>query len=160
MTRADANDERPSAGSPDGKREPPNTLDRRTTRSLLDLVEFGRTAAELVDRGRDSYDSDRLLQLAGGAIVSRIGEVVARLDTDFLAAHPGVPFRSAKAMRNLVAREYHRTDPALVWGVLASRIPNLVRQVCDILDETRADPAQYCRRHVIIGGDTAFDILR
>jgi uncharacterized protein with HEPN domain len=109
---------------------------------LLDLVDFGRTAAELVDRGRDAYDSDRLLQLAGEAIVSRIGEAVSRLDPQFLAAHPQVPFRSAKAMRNLVAHEYHRIDPALVWGVLDYRIPALVHQVSEILHSTRAEPAE------------------
>lgn len=112
------------------------TVDRvaRTDQALLDILDVGELAAALVGRGRRDYDGDRLLHLAAEAIIARIGEAVARLDPAFVDGHPDVPFRAAKGMRNLVAHEYHRVDPALVWGVLANRVPALCAQIEQILD--------------------------
>ena len=109
----------------------------RDGQALRDLVEFGELAVKLVDRGRAAYHDDRLLQLSAEAILSRIGEAVARLDPGLIASHPNVPFRQAKGMRNLVAHEYHRVDPDLVWNVLENRIPDLCAEVRRILDEPR-----------------------
>lgn len=107
--------------------------DARTAQTLRDIVQFGRYAAELVSRGRAAYDQDLMLQLAAEAIVRRVGEAVARLDPDFVAAHPAIPFRQAKGIRNLVAHRYHIVDPSVVWGVLENRMPALCRQIEEIV---------------------------
>lgn len=114
----------------------PGERDAHTLRDLMDSCEL---ATMLVDRGRDAYDHDRLLQLSAEAILSRLGEAVARLDPALVASHPDVPFRQAKGMRNLVAHEYHRVDPDLAWGVLENRIPALRADVARILREAEDD---------------------
>lgn len=107
----------------------------RDAQFLRDILDFGALAADLAARGRHAYDADRLLQLSAEAILHRIGEAVGRLDPAVVAAHPHVPFRQAKGMRNLVAHEYHRVDPELVWNVIENRIPALCRHVAGILGE-------------------------
>lgn len=107
----------------------------RAERALRDLVEFGGLAAELVRRGKSAYDDDRQLQLAGEAIVSRLGEAAARLPEELVIDHPDIPFRTVKAMRNLIAHAYQRVDPQVVWATLVAAIPNFIAQVGALLGE-------------------------
>ena len=108
--------------------------DRRSQLSLQDILDFAGDAGELVSRGRDRYDADRMLRLAAEAIASRIGEAVARLSPELVRDHPEIPFRPAKAMRNFVSHEYDRVDPQVVWVTLESQVPALAEQVRRLLD--------------------------
>lgn len=107
----------------------------RAEPALRDLVEFGGLAAELVGRGKLAYDDDRQLQLAGEAIVSRLGEAAARLPEELVTDHPDIPFRTVKAMRNLIAHAYQPVDPQVVWATLIAAVPNFIAQVGDLLGE-------------------------
>lgn len=104
----------------------------RITATLQDLIRFTDTAARLVARGRDSYDSDETLQLAAEAILHKIGEAVCRLPEEFTAAHPNVAWRSMKATRNVVAHEHDQVDYHIIWNALAHRLPteaDLIRAI-------------------------------
>lgn len=107
---------------------------------LSDFVRHADLAARLVARGRAAYDGDEFLQLAGEAIMHRVGEVVARLDDAFLDEHPEVRWRPMKAMRNLVAHEYDAVDHAIVWTALERDLPREAALVRSILDELSALP--------------------
>lgn len=109
------------------------TDDERDRRSLQDIVDFGAMASDLVGRGRQAYDSDRMLQLAAEAVIARIGEAVGRLDPTFVSSHPEVPFRQAKETRNLVSHMYHRIDPGVLWDTLVEDIPPFCARVDAIL---------------------------
>ena len=102
-------------------------------RALHDVLEFGGMAAELVGRGRSSYDGDRQLRLAGEAIIIRLGEAAGRLSEALVDDHPEIAFRPLRGMRNLVAHEYHRTDPAVLWATLQDALPPLLDQVAALL---------------------------
>jgi uncharacterized protein with HEPN domain len=88
-----------------------------------------------VERGRDAYDADEIHRLAAEAIMHRIGEAVARLGDDFIAAHPAVHWRPMKGMRSVVAHEYGAIDYALVWNTLAHDLPREAVEVQRILGE-------------------------
>ena len=121
-----------SRASPLSQRTTDN-VDERNRQSLHDIADFCSLAADLVSRGREAYDGDRMLQLAAEAVITRIGEAVGRLDPPFVSSRPEVPFRQAKGMRNLVSHEYRRTDPEIVWGTLVDDIPPFCAQVNGIL---------------------------
>lgn len=104
-------------------------------KALLDIVDFGRLAADLVSRGKDLYDEDVQLRLAGEAIIARLGGAVSRLPVEVFAEHPAIPFRSVKDMRNLVSHEYHRIDPDLVWATLATKVPSFIAQIESLLEQ-------------------------
>lgn len=106
---------------------------RRSRQSLEDILDFAADAANLVSRGRKAYGADRILQLAGEAIIGRIGEAVARLSPDLIAHHPEVRFGAAKGMRNFVSHEYDRIDTAVVWVALESDVPGFAAQVGHLL---------------------------
>ena len=49
---------------------------------VADLLDAVGAASELVGRGRDAYDNDRLLRLAGEAVIGRIGDSAANSETN------------------------------------------------------------------------------
>ncbi len=45
----------------------------------------------------------------------QIGELTNKLSDDFKAAHPQIPWRAIRGMRNVVAHEYGSIDVETVW---------------------------------------------
>ena len=107
----------------------PLTPDLKTRAALIDLADFVRMAVDLTGRGRAEYDGDIVLRLAGEAIISRVGEAVQRISDDFKDAHPGVPWRAIRNVRNLGAHEYDLIDHAANWEVLARGLPAVGRML-------------------------------
>lgn len=107
----------------------------RARQSLEDILDFASDAADLVARGHETYDADRMLQLAGEAITSRIGEATSRLPAALIDAHPEIPFRAAKGMRNIVSHDYDRVDADVVWVALESDVPRFAASVAALLTQ-------------------------
>jgi len=90
---------------------------------LLDAVEATR---ELVERGRQAYESDRLLRLAGEALIGRIGDSASKLRDQLGDEIPdGVPWDDVIASRIIVDHVYHRVDYDLLWNTLERDVPQL-----------------------------------
>ena len=68
--------------------------------SLTDLQQF------LLDQDEQALTAFRLLI---------IGENANKLSDGLRSRHPELPWRRMVAFRNIVAHEYHRADPSLVW---------------------------------------------
>lgn len=95
----------------------------RVVAVLNDLIRFADTASRIVARGKGVYDSDEVLRLAAEAILHKIGDAVARLPEEFVAANPDVAWRSMKATRNIVAHKYDQVDYEIIWNALERRLP-------------------------------------
>lgn len=74
-----------------------------------------------------------MLQLAGETITSRIGEATNRLPDALIEAHPEIPFRLARGMRNIVAHDDDRVDRDVIWVSLESDVPRYATMVADLL---------------------------
>ena len=110
------------------------TLSTRDRQSLRHIVEFAETGARLIARGRKAYDEDEMLRLAAESVIHRLGQGVARISEDVVAANPQVQWRDMKAMRNVVAHECGAIDHNLVWNSIADHLPNDAAEVRKILD--------------------------
>lgn len=113
---------------------------RRARLSLLDFLDVARLAADLVGRGKQAYESDVQLRLAGEAIVHKLGQSAARLPTSIIADHPQIPFRAMKAMRNLVAQECDRSDPEIIWVTFEQHLPAVAAQVAALMAPATGQP--------------------
>lgn len=111
----------------------------RIISTLNDLIRFTDTAARLVARGMNAYDSDEALRLAAEAVLHKVGEAVARLPAEFTAAYPDVAWRSMKATRNVVAHKYDQVDYHIIWNALAHRLPAEADRIRQILVELAID---------------------
>lgn len=77
--------------------------------------------------------ADKTRILAFERSLEIIGEAVAKLDDAFKDAHPAVPWRKIRALRNIVAHVYWTIDYDIIWSVVTAEIPALHRQVGAIL---------------------------
>lgn len=107
--------------------------DRKETRPLdavlADIDEAGEAAREIVGRGRDAWDGDRLLRLAGEAVIGRIADAVNRLPDRVKTAVPHVSWDDIRDIRILVDHIYHRLDYGALWTTLEEDVPQLVERL-------------------------------
>jgi uncharacterized protein with HEPN domain len=87
---------------------------------LADLAEAIDAAAELVNLGKERWDAERPLRLAGEAVIGRLGDVATKLPDEIIKATPEIPWREVKGMRIIASRlPSHRLRTGL--GYLARR---------------------------------------
>jgi len=99
---------------------------------LLDLIlACEETRAFCSGKTLDSFQSDRMLQLAVELQFEIIGEALYRLervDPDDLPKK--IPdYRRIVGFRNVIAHGYDIIDDAVLWDFAVNRIPELLKQV-------------------------------
>ncbi len=101
--------------------------DRKVRETLEDLKDFATLANDLVTRGYEIFMADRVLQVAGEAIITRVGEAANRLPDGFQKDFPEIPWRQIIDMRNRLVHHYEVTDPDQVWTALEESLPEFIR---------------------------------
>lgn len=96
---------------------------------LDDIVRAARDAADLVRRGRRSFDRDALLQRAAKNIVSEIGEAAKAIPEELLRHIEGVPWKAVKGMRDKVLHDYPEVDLDILWDTLGLGVPTLAERI-------------------------------
>jgi uncharacterized protein with HEPN domain len=102
---------------------------RRIDDLLADLAEAVDAAAELVNLGKERWDAERLLRLAGEAVIARLGDVATKLPDEVIKATPEIPWREVKGMRIIAAHAYHRIDYEEVWVTLHDDVPRMAEAI-------------------------------
>jgi len=108
------------------RREP-----RRIDAVLDDIEDAADAAAQIIGRGREAWEEDRLLRLAGEAVVGRIADAADRLPESVKAALPDVPWDDIRDIRILLGHIYHRIDYDALWQTLAQDVPHLRKRLGD-----------------------------
>lgn len=62
-----------------------------------------------------------------------IGEAASRLSESFIAAHPEIPWREIKDMRNLLAHAYDLVRLDIVWQTATHDVPSLCAALTPLL---------------------------
>ena len=104
-------------------------MTRRVDDLLADLAEAADAAAEIVDLGKERWDAERPLRLAGEAVIGRLGDVASKLPDEVIKATPDIPWREVKGMRIIAAHAYHRIDYELVWVTLRDDVPRIAEAI-------------------------------
>ena len=63
-----------------------------------------------------------------------IGEAATHLPEGVMNSHPEVPWRSMRAMRNVVIHAYFHVEPAIVWETIQNDLPGVAARIRSILD--------------------------
>jgi len=93
-------------------------------------------------RQLEDLQVNQLVQDAVVRNIEIIGEAagnIQKMDPDFIAAHPELPWRQMRAMRNLVIHEYFFVDVNIVWTTVKNHLPQLKVQIDDLLSSRRHD---------------------
>lgn len=104
-------------------------MSRADDERIADILDAARQIAEVVQRGRQRWDDDRVSQLAVERLLEIIGESARAMSSEARSARPEVPWADVIGLRVVLAHHYHRVDPAQVWTIATTDVPGLVRQL-------------------------------
>lgn len=65
-----------------------------------------------------------------------IGEAAVNMPGDVVSSHPEVPWHVMSGMRNALVHAYFDIDSRIVWDTIQQDLPNLVRPLRSMLDES------------------------
>ena len=60
----------------------------------------------------------------------QIGELVGHLSEEYRNAHPQMPWRQMRALRNIIAHNYGSVDAETAWEIVKEDIP-MLRAYCE-----------------------------
>jgi uncharacterized protein with HEPN domain len=106
----------------------------------LYLADLLRAGAALEEFTRDKQFTDYKASLLLRSAVERQLEIVGEALNQFLIHAPSYEGRflyrrQIKGFRNVLAHEYMAVDDAIVWGILESFLPALMREANEVLSE-------------------------
>lgn len=104
-------------------------MSRSDDERVADMLEAAQHIGEIVQRGRESWDTDRIAQLAVERLLEIIGESAQAMSGQARSAYPEVPWRDVIGLRVVLAHHYHRVDPAQVWTIASTEVPRLAKQL-------------------------------
>lgn len=92
---------------------------------LLDILEAIERIEKYAEAGKDTFDSDELIQTWIVHHITIIGEACRSLSDDFQAHYANIPWADIIGMRNILVHHYFGIDTEAVWSVVERDIPEL-----------------------------------
>lgn len=109
--------------------------DPRDAAHLWDMLTAAREAHVIVhDVSLDEFITDRIRLRALERTIELLGEAARRISLPARAAYPDIPWRALIGQRNLLAHEYGRIDPALLYQAASVNLPSLITTLEKILE--------------------------
>jgi len=97
---------------------------------LQDMQVFAARAVQYCQgKGITAFLEDHLLQDAVIRNIELIGEAATRVPDHVREGKPEIPWRQIIAMRNQLIHAYLGVDLEIVWDVVQSELPELLRQL-------------------------------
>jgi len=101
---------------------------------LKDILSACRKIEAIVAAtSEDLFLRDEVLPAAILHHLTVIGEAINRLSVELRERHPEVPWRQIIAVRHRIVHAYFDLDWQILWDTATDDIPNLRRQVLNIL---------------------------
>jgi uncharacterized protein with HEPN domain len=98
-------------------------MDRQAAKELLHIKGWLDRVDEIVERGREAYLADDLLQEAGDSLMMKLGEAANRLSRLGVLAPDGVEWALAVANRNFIIHQYDDINRELTWLTISRDLP-------------------------------------
>ncbi|APG43781.1 HepT-like ribonuclease domain-containing protein [Syntrophotalea acetylenica] len=100
----------------------------------LDHIEQAATLATgyVRDMTRRTFLDDRKTQPAVIYNIMIIGEAATQIINeypDFVAAHPDIPWREMRGIRNRMAHGYYELDLTIIWDTVTTYLDRLILQI-------------------------------
>ena len=89
---------------------------------------------------RDSFCSDPTVADAVAYNIMIIGEATRCISDAFKEAHPDVPWKQIRAMRNILVHDYVRTDVDQLWLVVENDLDDLAAKMTAAKESAPSSP--------------------
>lgn len=88
----------------------------------------------LVDKiDEERFYEDFTIHITSERLLEIIGEATTRLDAEFKAKYPDVPWSEMKGLRNIISHEYFNVDYTAIWDIIQNDIPVLHDKLKEII---------------------------
>lgn len=90
---------------------------------------------------KDNFLADKRTHQAVIMNLVIIGEAATKVMDDysgFTQAHPNVPWRNIRGMRNRIAHGYFDINLDVVWDTVQTALPELLKQLCEVRNDGQA----------------------
>lgn len=88
-----------------------------------DILDFTKGLSKAEDLG-----NDRRTYLAVVRSLEIIGEAARQMPRGFKSEHPEIPWREVASLRNIIAHEYFGLDNEIIWDVIQTQVPDLIKR--------------------------------
>jgi uncharacterized protein with HEPN domain len=110
-------------------------MERKAAKELLHIQNWLDRVDQIVERGKDAYLADNLLQEAGDSLMMKLGEAANRLSRLNVLAPEGVDWALAVANRNFIIHQYDEINRELTWLTLSRDLPAWKQSLETLFDE-------------------------
>ncbi|MEM9543626.1 MAG: DUF86 domain-containing protein [Cyanobacteria bacterium P01_E01_bin.42] len=104
---------------------------------LLDIQEAIAKIEQYANQGREAFEKDELIQVWILHHLQIIGEAASAMSEALSQKYNRVPWQDMADFRNVLVHEYFRIDLDIIWEIVKKQIPNLKKQIVEILSEVR-----------------------
>jgi uncharacterized protein with HEPN domain len=101
-------------------------MDDRDRQAMERAAHSARIAIDHVRSGGPTWRSDQKTVDAAAKRVEEVSEQLKRVSLRTQAALPGIPWREAKGMREVLAHDYGRIDVEILADVVETDLPALI----------------------------------
>ncbi len=98
-------------------------MDVKAAKELLHIRAWLIRVDQVVQRGKEAYLVEALLQEAGDSLMMKLGEAANRLSRLEVLAPDGVEWALAVANRNFIIHQYDEINRELTWLTLSRDLP-------------------------------------
>ncbi len=100
---------------------------------ILEEVRFLAASAEGLTF--EAFEHDEVRKRAFARSLEIVGEAAKKLTADFRHKHPSIEWRLLAGTRDKLIHDYFGVDYAIVWDIVKGELPELRRQIEEILQE-------------------------
>jgi uncharacterized protein with HEPN domain len=95
---------------------------------ILDALIFAKRIIEFTDKMDEKmFNKDIKTQAAVLYEISVLGEAMRRISPEFQQQYPQIPYREIIGMRNKLVHDYEGININIIWEVIQTNIPDLIR---------------------------------
>lgn len=66
--------------------------------------------------------------------LSQIGELVTKLNKEYITGHPEIPWLKMRGLRNRIVHDYEGINLKLIWDIIGTDIKVLKGQLLELID--------------------------
>lgn len=85
--------------------------------------------------GGERFMRDETLERASARSLEIIGEAIKQVPEVFRLQHPDIDWKSFAGLRDKLIHHYFGVDYAIVWDIVCNELPQLRKQLTDIVEK-------------------------